>query len=88
MGIASPDTNFAEVSLQRQHFDLIPRLGAGADHRDRRNFLARQMFGGDRACGAGAEVGDESVVEQKSGWGSGVGVENDDHAVVRGQTEL
>ncbi len=85
--IASPNTNFAEVSLEGQHFHLISRLRAGTDHGDCGNFLACQMFRGDRTCGSGAEVGDKSVVEEKSGGGPGVGVEHDDHAVVRGQSE-
>jgi len=86
--IASPHPHLAEASLQGQHFHLMSRLGAGADHCHRSNFLARQVFGGDGACGSGAEVGDESVIEEESRWGSGFGVKNNDHAVVRRQTEL
>ena len=70
--------------LQSQHFDLVPCLTAGADYCDCGNSLAREIFGGDRASCAGAEVSDETVIEKKSGWGSSVGVEYYDHAVVRG----
>ena len=87
-GVASPDTNLAEASLQSEHFHLISRLGTGTDHRDCGNVLPRQMFRGDRACGPGSEVGDKSIVEDERDWGAGMGVEHNNHAVVRRQTAL
>ena len=68
LGISSRDTNLAEASLQSEHFHLISRLGAGTDHSDCGNFLARQMFRGDHAGGPGAEVCDKSIVEEERGW--------------------
>ena len=88
VGIASPYAELAEASLQSQHLHLVSRLAAGTDHRDGGNFFARKMFRGDGARGSGAEVGDESVVEEECGRSSGVGVEHDDHAVVRRQSQL
>jgi hypothetical protein len=71
-GVASPDTNLAEASLQSEHFHLISRLGTGTDYLDCDNVLARKMFRGDRACGPGSEVGDKSIVEDERGWGAGM----------------
>ena len=87
-GVASRDSNRAEASLQSEHFHLISRLGTGTDHRDCGNVLPRQMFRCDRACGPGSEVGDKSIVEDERGWGAGMGVEHNNHAIVRRHTAL
>jgi hypothetical protein len=86
--VAAPDADLVELSHTGQHFDLVARLAAGANYRDGSDFLARQMLGGDCACGCGAQIGDESVVQQKRCRGAGPGIEHDNHAVVGRQTKF
>ena len=71
-----------------ERLELVPRLAAGADDRSLLHLVRCEEVGGERARGAGAELGEVAVVEEDRGEDPRLGGEDEEEAVRERQAAL